>query len=152
MQLTENFHLEEFLRSHTADKLGILNDGLSSGIIDNLRWTAKWLEIVRAHFQKPVLIASGWRSPDLNRAVGGSPTSAHLDGLAVDFWVLGVPTKDVFDWVLGSKLIWDQLEQKRTTLHVGLKYPRMQTKGLGSTIFVRRSRGDFWVYPEHEVP
>lgn len=149
MQLTPNFHLEEFLRSHTADKLGIKNDDPATGIIDNLIWTAEWLEIVRAHFQKPVLIASGWRSPELNKAVNGSPTSAHLDGLAVDFWVLGVPTKDVFDWILESNLIWDQLEQKRTTLHVGLRFPRMQVKGLGSTIFVRRIHKDL---PGHEAP
>ena len=40
--------------------------------------------------EEPIVITSGYRSPEVNRAVGGSPTSNHLTGCAVDIRCAGV--------------------------------------------------------------
>jgi zinc D-Ala-D-Ala carboxypeptidase len=57
------------------------------------------LEPLRAHFGRPVMVHSWFRCPDLNAAIGGSATSQHPKGEAVDFHVAGVPLVDVFDWI-----------------------------------------------------
>ncbi|MCR5240264.1 MAG: hypothetical protein K6E15_08925 [Prevotella sp.] len=40
--------------------------------------------------EEPIIISSGYRSPEVNRKVGGSPTSNHLTGCAVDIRVAGI--------------------------------------------------------------
>lgn len=68
-----------------------------------------FLEIVRAHFGRPIAVHSGYRSPAVNAAVGGSKTSQHMKGEAVDFHVDGVPLVDVFDWIRRSDIPFGQL-------------------------------------------
>ncbi|MDD2772978.1 MAG: D-Ala-D-Ala carboxypeptidase family metallohydrolase [Elusimicrobiales bacterium] len=57
------------------------------------------LEPVRAHYGKLVIVNSGFRYPDLNKAVGGSVTSQLMVGEAVDFHVDGVSIDDVLNWL-----------------------------------------------------
>lgn len=85
MNLSPNFTLAEFTRSATAIRLGIDNTP-TPAIIENLRFTASKLEEIRAQMagMKTIFVNSGYRCLALNRAVGGSPTSAHVKGLAVD--------------------------------------------------------------------
>ena len=75
------------------------------------------LESVRTHFNKPMLIMSGYRSPKHNVLIGGVPTSYHLytsDHAAADFVVPGTPLADVFDWIrLESHLPFDQVILER---------------------------------------
>jgi uncharacterized protein YcbK (DUF882 family) len=87
MQLTPNFTLEEFTDSQTAARRGIHNvPAANSQERKNVQRTAETMEKVRAILgDKPVLISSGYRSPQVNTAVGGSKSSAHMSGLAVDF-------------------------------------------------------------------
>jgi putative chitinase len=66
------------------------------------------LEPVRLHFGKPVQINSSYRAPLVNKAVGGSKTSQHSNGEAVDFEVPGVSNKVVADWV-ADNLTFDQV-------------------------------------------
>jgi hypothetical protein len=47
----------------------------------------KWLEVLRERSGGPVRINSGYRSPQLNKKVGGAPTSNHLTGCAADIRV-----------------------------------------------------------------
>ena len=95
MKLTENFTLQEFLNSETAVKKGIKGQfNPPAGIISNLTILAGKLQEIRDKYNrkragqgKPMVamrISSGWRCPELNKAVGGSNTSAHLSGLAAD--------------------------------------------------------------------
>ena len=66
--------------------------------IENLKRLCPWLEELRARYnqryvlpeEEPIIITSGYRSPELNRKVGGSPTSNHLTGCAVDIRVAGI--------------------------------------------------------------
>lgn len=84
MNLSEHFTLEELVFSQTAVRKGINNDP-SEAVKRNLQTLANNLERVRAILLSPIHISSGYRSPDLNREVGGSATSAHMDGYAADF-------------------------------------------------------------------
>jgi zinc D-Ala-D-Ala carboxypeptidase len=85
MYLTEHFSLEELVASQTAVRLGIDNTP-SPEILATLRGVlAPGLERVRtALAHQAVLVTSGYRSPALNAAVGGSRDSAHMQGLAAD--------------------------------------------------------------------
>jgi hypothetical protein len=86
-QLTDHFTLEEFTISQTAAREGI-NNTPDAAALRNLRALAATLERVRSRLgNKPVSISSGYRCPALNSAVGGSKTSAHMQGLAADFIV-----------------------------------------------------------------
>ena len=90
MKLSEHFELSEFLVSETAARQGIANEPTPE-VIDNLRRLCESvLEPLRVKLGRPVVITSGYRSPALNRAVGGSPTSHHLQGRAADLIVPGM--------------------------------------------------------------
>lgn len=83
MKLSEHFTLSELTHSATATARGIKNEAKGAEL-DNLRWLAGELEKARAVIGAPVVVSSAFRSETLNRAVGGSPTSAHRHGLAAD--------------------------------------------------------------------
>ena len=90
MQLSEHFELAEFLVSETAARRGIANEPTPE-IIENLRRLCQLvLEPLRVKLARPVVITSGYRSPALNRATGGSPTSHHMQGRAADLIVPGI--------------------------------------------------------------
>lgn len=84
MNLTKNFTLEEMLRSSTADKKGIDNTP-SKEVKANLRELCeKVLQPIRDAWGAPLIVTSGYRCPELNKAVGGSSTSQHKFGSAAD--------------------------------------------------------------------
>lgn len=106
-QLTEHFTLEEMTVSPTAKRLGLSNTPTPEHI-ENMRYCCEMiLEKVRAKFG-PVTINSSYRSPRVNQAVGGSKTSQHVNGQAIDFEVKGVDNKTVADWV-ADNLEFDQV-------------------------------------------
>ena len=106
-QLTEHFALSEMTVSPTAKRLGIPNTPTAEHI-ENMRYCCeKILEPVRAKFG-PVTINSSYRAPLVNKAVGGSKTSQHVNGQAIDFEVKGVDNKKVADWV-ADNLEFDQV-------------------------------------------
>lgn len=84
MKESKYFRLEELLRSDKAMAAQIEN--LPSWIdVDNLLDLAVLvLDPIREAWGQPLIVTSGYRSPQLNAAVGGVPTSAHMDGCAVD--------------------------------------------------------------------
>lgn len=85
VMLSEHFALDEFTFSQTAARNGIDNTPTPE-VLANLKHLAEQLEIVRAHLGNvSIRVSSGYRSPELNTAVGGSRTSRHTTGLAVDF-------------------------------------------------------------------
>jgi len=88
MKLTENFSIEE-LNKHNFD--------MSDEVLDNLKMLAVQLEIVRAHFNVPVRINSGYRNLEYNRNIGSKDTSQHVKGTAADIVVSGVSPDDVAD-------------------------------------------------------
>jgi putative chitinase len=127
--MTENFSLEELTFSQTATRLGI-NNKPSPIVMFNLKETATQLERVRAFLNAPINISSGYRSPTLNRAIGGSATSAHCLGFAVDFTArkFGDVTK-VVNAIKNSGIKYDQLIHEGTWVHISFA-PAMRQQTL----------------------
>lgn len=107
-QLTEHFTLEELTVSPTAKKLGLSNTPTPEHIANMKYCCEKILEPVRAHFGKAVQVNSSYRAPAVNKAVGGSKTSQHVNGQAIDFEIPGIDNKVVADWV-ADNLEFDQV-------------------------------------------
>lgn len=82
------FTPSEFLKSPTASRLGIDNSPCDWIVYRNLFYLAVYLDSVRSRLGKPIRLTSGYRSPTLNKAVGGVNNSKHLLGLAVDISIL----------------------------------------------------------------
>jgi hypothetical protein len=81
MNLSPHFTLDELV---VTQHRGIDNDPPLE-IVANLKRTALLLEAVRMRLGVPVIVSSGYRCPELNKAVGGQPTSQHMTGQAADF-------------------------------------------------------------------
>lgn len=87
-QLSEHFWLHEFLKRPV--------DHLSPEVLKNLKALAEQLELVRARLgNKAIIVTSGYRDPEHNRAVGGAKNSYHLKGMAADIAVIGMTPKQV---------------------------------------------------------
>ncbi len=93
--ISPHFRLEEFLVSQTAERHGI-DMVPSDEIVTNITELCDTvLEPFRKAVDSPVIISSGYRPEALNRMIGGSKTSAHRFGRAVDFRVIGMSPRSV---------------------------------------------------------
>ncbi|MBY0241964.1 MAG: peptidase M15 [Burkholderiaceae bacterium] len=119
MNLSEHFTLEELVASQLAARQRIDNRP-TTVVIENLRRVAAVLEQIRDLVGKPVMVSSGYRSMALNKAVGGAPVSAHLDGLAADISVPGMTARALAVAIRDSGIVLDQLIYEGTWVHVGL--------------------------------
>ncbi|PTE02718.1 D-Ala-D-Ala carboxypeptidase family metallohydrolase [Pandoraea apista] len=128
-ELTLHFTLDELTHSQTADRRGIDNSA-SEDVVANLTRLAQTLERVRVLLgSRPITISSGYRSPDLNRAVGGARNSAHLYGLAADFICPGYGTPlQICKAIAASGIDFDQLIHEGTWVHLGLAQPSQKNR------------------------
>lgn len=89
-QLSQHFTLEDFERSSKAQSLGIDNR-VPNMLLREALETAEMMERIREYLSAtaghdvPILVTSGYRCLELNRAVGSSDTSDHVKMLAVDW-------------------------------------------------------------------
>lgn len=102
MKLSEHLTLEEVIKSDTAIRLNISNIP-SEKHLDNLKKLAIFVfEKIRSKFNTPIYIISGYRSKELNDAVGGATKSDHMNGMAIDIDMDGrgtVTNKEIFNYV-----------------------------------------------------
>lgn len=91
MRLTHHFTLAEFTRSSVAQARGIDNTPPPE-LLPRLVRTAEMLERIRATVGVPVIVTSGYRCPELNKAVGSRSTSDHTQGHAADIVAPGFGT------------------------------------------------------------
>ena len=99
MKLSNNFSLKEMTKSQTATRRGIDNDPGEEEQANLQQLCEQVLQKVRDHFGKPVTVTSGYRSPELNEAIGGSTTSDHCKGMAADIEIAGVPNHKLAEWI-----------------------------------------------------
>lgn len=136
MRLTEHFTLAEL----TATRTGLPNvpgDVEASKLVR----VAEMLEVIRAHFGRPIAVHSGYRSPKVNAAIGGSKTSQHMRAEAADFHVDGVPLVEVFDWIrkesgiaFGQLLLEGADPKNPTWIHLSLGAPYRDASKCGQAL------------------
>jgi hypothetical protein len=98
--------LKELLFSETATRLGIDNTPTDQILINLQTLIYEVITPIINEFGD-IKITSGYRSPELCKAIGSSATSQHCLGMALDCEVLGVPNKELADWVV-NHLEFDQ--------------------------------------------
>lgn len=124
-KLSEHFWLSEFTASQSASRLGISNEPESLDILTNLTETAALLEKVRTALGgNTIVISSGYRSSAVNKAVGGSMTSAHCKGCAADFTAPGFGNpRQITAKIMNSGITFDQLIFEGTWVHIAVAEP-----------------------------
>jgi zinc D-Ala-D-Ala carboxypeptidase len=115
MQLSKHLSLAEVTRSDSAKRKGISNQPTAEHLENFKKLAEKVFEPIRTHFAVPIHISSGYRSKELNAAIGGSLTSQHCSGEAIDIDMdgsaSGVSNADVFKYIKDNlefdQLIWE---------------------------------------------
>ena len=96
MKLTRHFSLSEFEASDTARRMG-LDNSVPYEYRYRITRIAWFLEKLRWRVSAPIRISSGYRSPALNKAIGGARHSDHMFGRGVDIKVRGMKPSTVID-------------------------------------------------------
>ena len=125
MRLSKNFVLSEITRSNTAKRLGISNEPSKKHLANMQKLITELIQPMRDSIG-PIRISSGYRSPQLNRAIGGSSKRQHCKGQALDlqFWKDGqMCNQEIYKWILNSNLQFDQMinEFDFAWIHISLK-------------------------------
>lgn len=135
---TKYLKQEDFTVSATAKKLKLNNSFVGNKTLED---NAKYFAVIWQQYIEPILddayaksgckeefkltVASIYRSKELNKAIGGSPTSAHCLCLAIDFYVNFMQVKDLFKFIASrlNNVPFDQLllESEGGIIHLGLK-------------------------------
>lgn len=129
--MSEHFTLDELIRSDLALRKGIDNTPTPEIARNLARLCDALLEPTRELLGVPMHSNSGYRCFKLNVLVGGSQTSAHMDGRADDFYPIGLTLEQAFDKIRGSSLPFDQvIIECNTWIHLGMaregEQPRRQ--------------------------
>jgi 4-hydroxy-3-methylbut-2-en-1-yl diphosphate synthase IspG/GcpE len=125
MKLSKNFTLSEIIHSNTAKRLGI-NNAPNKEHLKNMQVLVRDLIQPIRDALGPIRISSGYRNPELNRAIGGSSKSQHCKGEALDlqYWRKGkMSNKEIYDWIVKSEIEFDQMinEFDYSWIHISLK-------------------------------
>lgn len=113
MQLSKNLTLAEVMRSETAKRKGISNMPTPEHIENFKLLAERVFQPIREHFGKPIIISSGYRSKELNTAIGGALSSQHCQGEAIDIDMDGtdITNAQVFNYIKDNlefdQLIWE---------------------------------------------
>lgn len=111
LKLTPNFKLGEFVRAEDPMPPAF--------IIDNIERLAERLQAVRDIINMPIVITSGYRTKEHNKAVGGAESSLHLEGLAADVVVKGMTPGELQELLsgwsggMGSYDTWTHLDIRK---------------------------------------
>ena len=113
MQLSKNLALAEVTRSETAKRNGISNMPTPEHLENFKKLAENVFQPIREHFGVPIHISSGYRSAALNKAVGGSASSQHCTGEAIDIDMDGtsITNAQIFNFIKDNlnfdQMIWE---------------------------------------------
>lgn len=113
MQLSKHLSLAEVTRSESAKRNGISNEPTAEHLNNFKLLAEKVFEPIREHFKVPIHISSGYRSLALNKKIGGSSSSQHCSGEAIDIDMDGtaITNAQVFNYIKDNlnfdQLIWE---------------------------------------------
>lgn len=131
MKLTHNFALSEFEASATASARK-LDNSIPAELLPNIRQLAEWLQVLRDRLSQrygkpmPIVITSGFRGVELNKAVGGSSSSAHCQGLAADIQIKGMQPSEIIYFIkqhmqdMPVDQVIDEDDGSAQWVHIGL--------------------------------
>lgn len=122
IKLSDHFTLSEMISSATADRLGIDNYP-SNVVVFELERLADLMESIREVAGEAITITSGYRCPELNKAIGGSKTSAHQFGRACDFvtrYGSAESRKALVAKIVTAGIVFDQLILEPAWIHVSI--------------------------------
>ena len=129
INLSEHFTLAELTKTSVK-----IENVPNEAQVENLKRVCGWLEELRRRWNNlygdgddPIIINSGFRSPSVNKAVGGAPNSNHLTGCAVDIHVLG-------------------MEQLIRYAAILLDISDLNNEDFDELLLERSPRGTFWLH------
>jgi zinc D-Ala-D-Ala carboxypeptidase len=135
MQLSTNLSLAEVTRSETAKRRGISNMPTAEHIENFKKLAVNIFQPIREHFGKPIIISSGYRSAELNKAIGGSLSSQHSSGEAIDIDMDGtdITNAQIFNYIKENlnfdQMIWEfGTDTNPDWVHVSFAANRSQRK------------------------
>ncbi len=138
MKISPHFNLEEFTFSEAAARLGRTIE-VPDNIFDNIIYLAsEVLEPLRVRLGKPLILLSGYRPEWLNEVVGGSKTSAHMQGLAADVRAVGMKPAVFAAWIRNNasdlKIPIDQvINEFGSWVHIGTSRTKPRKEYLTAT-------------------
>ena len=132
-KLSEHFTLGEMTASSHKEVYNIP----SHEAIANLKRLTKWLEVLRMRAGTPIRINSGYRSPQLNKKIGGVPTSNHLTGCAADIRV-----ENMEQLIRYAAILLDYAKESKQEFDE-LLIERRSASPLGSS---KNSHGAIWLH------
>lgn len=109
MSLSKSFTLAELTISQEAARSGLPNKPTDAHIANLRSLCENILQPLRDRVKRPVIVSSGFRSPTVNRRIGGSQSSQHTKGQAVDFTIPGMEVAEVVLLIRRMGLPYDQL-------------------------------------------
>lgn len=107
-KISNYFTDKEAVVSSTGDRLGIRNT-IPENLKKTVAYTAARMDAIRLLLNVPCTVNSFYRSLELNNAVGGSRTSDHMNGRAIDFVPVGMNLREAYNKIKNSGLSYDQL-------------------------------------------
>jgi len=107
MNISKSFTLNELTKSQEALRLGITNIPNEEQILNLKILCEKILQPIRDFYGMPVSVSSGFRSPELCKAIGSSSTSQHTRGEAADFEIFSIANKALAEFIVAN-LDYDQ--------------------------------------------
>jgi hypothetical protein len=115
------YTVQELSVSNTASRMGLPNTPVSQAHLDNLKRLDSFLKGIPFQFS----INSAYRAPDVNSAVGGSPSSQHMNALSVDLNPIGISNEDLATWFWAHRSEYPELDQviwytDTNHIHIGI--------------------------------